>query len=95
MVFEARDSLGHHRQRGAGHIITPLSRMRALLTAESSWSMRKRVLSLVVKGPMDSRNLVMLLLYRVDDCVGRRLGMSVKPMQFTPCTQCDAGDQQL
>jgi hypothetical protein len=31
----------------------------------------------VVNGPMDSRNLEMLLLYSVLDCVGRRLGRSV------------------
>ena len=70
---------------GGGHIISPLSSTKAPLTASSLWSMKKWSLCLV-KGPMDSRNLDRLLLYRVLDWVGRRLGRSVYPMQVTPCT---------
>lgn len=38
-----------------------------------------------MKGPIDSKNFVMLFEYRVLDCVGSLLGRSVKPMQVTPC----------
>jgi len=34
---------------------------------------------------MDSKNLERLLLYRVLDWVGRRLGRSVYPTHVTPC----------
>ena len=35
---------------------------------------------------MDSRNLEMLLLYSVDDWVGKRLFKSVNPRDVTPCS---------
>ena len=54
-------------------------------TASSLWSIRKDVLSPVVKGPIDSRNLEMLLLNSVDACAASRLGRSVYPTHVTPC----------
>lgn len=65
----------------------PSSVTRAPRTASSVWSIRNSSLILVVKGPMESRNLEMLLEYRVEDWVGSRLGRSVYPMQVTPCRQ--------
>ncbi len=61
---------------GAGHFIWPSSRISAPWTASSLGSMQKWPLC-PVKGPMDSRNLEMLLLYRVLDWVASREGRSV------------------
>jgi hypothetical protein len=47
---------------GGGHMRTPSCRTRAPRTASSFGSIKNSSLTFVVKGPIDSRNLVMLLL---------------------------------
>mmetsp|Transcript_3228 Transcript_3228/g.9360 ORF Transcript_3228/g.9360 Transcript_3228/m.9360 type:complete len:276 (-) Transcript_3228:848-1675(-) len=69
---------------GGGHMSSPLCVTRAPRTASSLRSTLKTPFSLLRKGPIDSRNLVMLFDSRVDDCVGKRLGRSLYPMQVTP-----------
>ena len=63
---------------GGGHKSWPSCKTIAPLTTSSSRLMLKWSFS-----PIDSKNLEILLAYKVELCVGKRLGKSVKPIWTT------------
>lgn len=59
--LEKRNHVRRTGSAGGGHMTWPSWVTSAPRTASSLWSTKKRPCSFVVKGPMDSRNLEMLL----------------------------------